>query len=231
VLGILTKLSTLPALAVAAGSIVMIDRRPRRDRRIDLTLAACLVLLVAGPYLSWALEQRHSPLSLDAWTIPDARIPGPDEVGGRLAYLTQIYWDLTFESYWGRFGWLSVQMPKAIYLGFFALTWTGLLGYYAGRVREANALLRERAFHAYLVMTVAMTLLGHAALNLFVTAPDGSALFAAAPHFGLLLALGIGRLLGHENRTLALTITIVAALIAIDFYCLRSVLIPAYAMR
>jgi hypothetical protein len=57
---------------------------------------------------------------------------------------------------------------------------------------------------------------------------DGTVFFAVAPHIGLVIALGLGRLLGHGNRTLAMTVAIVAGLVLIDFVCLRVVLIPAY---
>ncbi len=226
--GLLTRLSTLPALAVGAVVIVMIDRRPPSDRRIDLALATGLVLLVAGPYLLWSLEHRETLLGFETVRIAGAGVPTPEEIGGRATWFTHVYWDRTFESYWGSFGWRGVPMPKAFYYAFFAIVWTGILGYFAGRVPEANALLRERALHFYLFMTIAATWATHLAVNLFVPLADGVSLFAVAPHVGLLLALGLGRLLGHGHRTLAMTVAIVAGLVIIDLVVLRSVLIPAY---
>lgn len=227
-LGVLTQLSTLPAVAVAGVAIVMIDRRPLRDRRIDLALAAGVVLLLAGPYLLWSLEHRESLLGFEAVRVSGAGVPTPEELGGRAAWFTRVYWDHTFESYWGRFGWLGVPMPKALYYAVFAIAWTGVLGYFVGRVPEPNALLRERALHAYLALSIATTWLAHLGTNLFLPTADGTVFFAVAPHIGLVLALGFGRLLGHGNRTLAMTVAIVATLVFVDFLCLRGVLIPAY---
>jgi len=225
-IGCLTRVAALPGLAVAAVAIVAIDRRPRRERRLDLAVAAAVALLLAGPYAIWRLSQGPVP---DATPMPlAAPIPGPDQMSSVLAYLGDVYFPSTFASFFGRFGWLDLPAPAGVLLALFTLSWTALLGYCAGHLRERNALLRDRALHAYLLAAIAVTGFAHLAANLLVEPVDGRALFAVAPQVGVLFALGLGRLFGDEGRTLPVTIGVVAALVALDLYCLRGVLIPAY---
>jgi 4-amino-4-deoxy-L-arabinose transferase-like glycosyltransferase len=226
-LGCLTRVATLPGLAVAAMTIVAIDRRPQRERRVDLAVAVGIVVLLAGPFGIWGLN-RGDITPVGAPMPMAAPVPSPEQVGSVLRYLTDVYFVSTFETFWGRFGWLDLAVPSGVLLVLFTLNWTALLGYYAGREREPNALLRDRALHTYLLCAISLTALAHLAANLFITPSDGRALFAIAPQLGLLLALGLGRLLGDEGRTLTLTVSVVATLVAIDLYCLRGVLIPAY---
>jgi hypothetical protein len=70
--------------------------------------------------------------------------------------------------------------------------------------------------------------LAHFVSNLFVASPQGPILFASAAQIAFLLALGLYRLVGGEGRMLPLTVTVVLALLALDVYCLRGVLVPAY---
>jgi len=228
VLGVLTKASTLPGLAVAALTLVAIDRRPRRAVWIDTGFAASLVLLLAGPYLVWSVAHRGGLFGVNAMLASSVSMMRPDRFGGLWPYFTGLYWDATFESYWARFGWFNVTVPKATYLAFFALTWMGALGWIAGRSRLPSQALRSRALHGYLLAAFGATLAAHVALNFAVVSVQGRQLFASAPQGAFLLALGIYRLVGSERRLLPLAIAIVLALLALDVYCLRGVLVPAY---
>jgi len=214
-LGVLTKFSTLPGIAVAAVTVVALDRRARRERLLDVALAAGLVLLLTGPYLLWSAEHRGGLLDTGA-------------VVASALGLVHADWDWSFESYWARFGWFNVIVPKAVYLAFFALTWTGVLGFFAGRMPVAVDALRSHALRGYLAAAVGATLAAHFAMNLLIVSPQGRHLFASAPQFAFLLALGVCRLIGSERRMLPIAISITAGLIALDVYCLRAVLVPAY---
>src|SRR6185503_2980773 len=98
---------------------------------IDAGIAAGLVLLLAGPYLVWAAEHRGGPLGVNAVIASSASMMRPDRFGGWWPYFTGLYWDATFESYWARFGWFNLTVPKATYLAFFALSFCGVLGWIA----------------------------------------------------------------------------------------------------
>ena len=145
-----------------------------------------------------------------------------------MPFLKDIYWDWTLGSYWADFGWFNLPAPKATYLAFFALTFSGVLGWIAGRSREPWEALRSRALRGYLFGAVGATLLAHFILNLFVVSPQGRILFASAAQIAFLLALGLYRLIGSEQRLLPLAASVVVALLVLDVYCLRGVLVPAY---
>jgi hypothetical protein len=227
-LGALTKSSTLPGLAVAAVTLIAIDRRPRREKWIDTGLAAAIVLLLAGPYAVWAAEHRGGLLRVDTVTASAGGTLRAADYGGLAPFLKDIYWDWTLESYWARFGWSNVMAPKATYLAFFALTVTAILGWVAGRSREPWEALRSGALRNYLFGAAGATLAAHFVLNLFVVTPQGRILFASAAQIALLFALGLYRLVGSERRMPALAVSTVFALLLLDVYCLRGVLVPAY---
>jgi hypothetical protein len=227
-LGVWTKSSTLPGLAAAAVTLFAIDPRERRAVWIDTGLAAALVLLLAGPYVVWAAQHRGGFLGTDAVLASTVSMMHADQFGGQLPFLANIYWDAVFESYWGRFGWFNVVVPKATYLSFFALTFTGVLGWLGGRSRLPSEALRSRALHRYLLAAFGATLAAHFALNFVIVSPQGRQLFATISQGAFLLALGIYRLIGSERRMLLLTISIVIGLLVLDVYCLRGVLLPAY---
>jgi len=227
-LGALTKTSTLPGLAAAALTLVAIDPRPRREVMIDGGLAGSLALLLAGPYVAWAAAYRGGPLGVHAVTASAVGMLQVEEYGGLVPFLQDIYWDWTFGSYWAYFGWFTLPAPKATYLAFFALTFSGALGWIAGREREPWPALRTRALRGYLFAAAGATLAAHFVLNLFVVSPQGRILFASAAQISLLLALGLYRLIGSEQRMFPLVGSVVCALLVFDVYCLRGVLVPAY---
>ncbi len=227
-LGAMTKTSTLPGLAAAAVTLIAIDPRPRRKVMFDTGLAAALVLLLAGPYTIWAAQHRGGFLGVDAVVASAVGMLRADHFGGQLPFLKAIYWDWTFESFWARFGWFNVMVPKATYLAFFAITWTGMLGLLVGRSRQPAEALRSRALFAYLLGAFGATLAAHFAMNLLIVNPQGRLLFPSISQFAFLLALGIYRLFGSQRRLLPLTVVVVLTLLVLDVYCLRGVLVPAY---
>ncbi|HKA14308.1 MAG TPA: glycosyltransferase family 39 protein [Myxococcota bacterium] len=226
--GALTKTSTLAGLAAAAVTLVAIDQRPRRTVSIDAAIAAAIALLLAGPYVVWASEHRGGFLGVNAVVASAVGMVRAEHFGGQLAFLLGIYWDWTLESFWARFGWFNVAVPKATYLAFFALTWTGVLGLIAGRYPLPADALRTRALRAYLLAAFGLTFAGHFAMNLAIVNPQGRLLFPAIAQIAFLLAIGIAQLIGSERRILPITVCVVVALVGLDVYCLRGVLLSAY---
>jgi hypothetical protein len=227
--GVWTKTSTLPGIAAAAATLIAIDRRANRAVGADVGFAAAIALLLAGPYVLWAAEHRGGLLGLNAVVASAVGMLRTEPFGGQLSYLAGYYWDYTFESFWGRFGWFNVRMSHAAYLVFFALTWTGVLGWVAGRPSRIPAeMLRSRALRGYLFAAAGATIALHLAMNCVIVNPQGRLLFASISQIAFLLALGVVRLIGSPRRLLPITITVVFALLLLDVYCLRGVLIPAY---
>src|SRR5258706_11097940 len=155
-------------------------------------------------------------------------MPRARAVGGLARLLAKVYWVDTFESYWGRFGWVSVRAPGGVRLAFLALTAAAVLGLFTGRARLSVPSLRSRRVRRYLAATALATIAAHFAMNAFIMSPQGRHLFASAPQIAVLLAIGLFQLVGGERRILPLALGIGALLVAIDVYCLDAVLIPAY---
>jgi hypothetical protein len=226
--GALTKTSTLAGLAAAAVTLIAIDRRGRSAVAIDASIAAACALLLAGPYVIWAAEHRGGFLGVGAVVASAVGMTRAEHFGGQLPFLGQIYWDWTFESFWARFGWFNVMVPKAPYLAFFALTWTGVLGLCIGRARLPAEELHSRALRRYLLAAFGLTFAAHLAMNFAIANPQGRLLFPSLPQVAFLLAIGLVRLIGNDRRMLPLTATVVLALLALDVYCVRGVILPAY---
>ncbi len=228
-LGLLTKLSTLPVVLATLVALLATDRRRAGARSLDAAIAGAVLLIVAGPYLAWSSEYRGGPLGLPALLGALGDAPRPEAFGGRLSYWVTVYWDHTFESYWAGFGGLPGGVPEWVYLAFFTFTWTGCLGFAAGRHAEPLDPLGSHALRRYLVGAIGAVVLAHFACNALFAVPDGRYLFAGAPHIAFLLALGWLRLLATERRILFIALCVVGALLALDLLCLRSVLLPAVA--
>jgi hypothetical protein len=151
-----------------------------------------------------------------------------EQFGGRLPYLAVFYWDYLLESFWARFGWFDVTVARPAQLAFFAITWTGVLGWVAGRrARLPEGGLRSPALRNYLFAAFGVTLATHFLMNVAVVDPQGRLLFASIAQIAFLLALGLVRVIGQRSL-LPLAVTAVIVLVALDVYCLRWVLIPAY---
>jgi hypothetical protein len=147
------------------------------------------------------------------------------ELGGALSYLTGAYWIRTFQSYWGRFGWMNVPAPDVIYLTYFALTGAGILGFVLARRRARSAVGRADAvLRHYLVAAILATLAAHVWVNLQIPQPQGRHLFGAAPQIACVLSIGLAGpwapLWLRRGPSLAV---VLAGLFALALYCLSVV--------
>jgi len=230
-LGAWIKNSTLPVLAVTWVALLALDSRPLRTRWVDAGIALAIAALLLAPHAASNLDRSGDPFGLDALWASAEDLPRPEDYGGLGAYLSQMYFLLTFRSYWGVFGWMDVFAPTAVYLPFFALSAAGLVGF-ALLLKDEGSLLdrRSRWIGRYVAAASLATLAMHLWLNTRLIQPQGRHLFAAAPHFATLLAMGIGTLTG--GRPLRITWPAAAAiggcLVALALYCLCGVVAPAY---
>jgi hypothetical protein len=222
--GLATKLSALPVMAVCALALLAMDRRPLRERLRDVGLAAALGLVLALPSL-WMNQARFGGVFGSSALIASSdSLESFDKYGGLRAYLLGVYPIVTFRSYWATFGWLHILAPGWIYLAFLALTAAGALGLAWGWRAAPRALRR------YLLATALATLAAHVWLNLHIIAIQGRHLFGAAPQVAALIALGLARLTKRAPfevnwRTAG---AFGAGMLAIALYCLTRVLMPIY---
>ncbi len=251
--GFLIKKTTIPGLAVAAFVLLSFDARPLTRRLRDVALMGLVALLLAAPYFAWNLASYGDPLGIGVERAANALLPGPERFGGRWNFFSTVYWDWTFESYWARFGWMNLQTPKAVYLAFFALSWTGVLGFFlhpramargeAGSAPSGQQVHLEdpnsqpatfigTRFRIYLVGSVLATLAAHVWFNLHVAQAQGRHLFAVAPQISCILALGLAHIGRREPSSRVRATVVVApilALLGLAIYCLAGLILPAYA--
>ena len=177
-LGALIKTSTLPGLAAAAVTLIAIDRRARREVWIDTGIAAALVLLLAGPYLIWAAEHRGGFLGVNAAVASAVGMVRAEQVRRTAALSRGLLLGLHVRVVLGALR--LVQRDGAAgrpMLAFFAVTWTGVLGWIAGRRARLPAdALRSPALRNYLFAAFGATLAAHFAMNLAIVNLPGAAL-------------------------------------------------------
>ena len=243
-LGVLTKTSTLAGLAAAGFTVLALDERTLRDRRIDIALSGVVFFALTGPILVWNTLNRGDPLGMQAVWESAAHLPGPDHWGGLVRWFGTRYWLWTFESYWARFGWMNLAPPLALYGFYGLLSGGGLAGaVWAGRRGDASAGMKKAGQRnlespnlsplvIYFGLAIALTLISHVWINLWVAQAQGRHFFAVAPQISALLAVGWamwieripGRtIMGVSPRGLATLLTLPAA------YCLFRIISAGYA--
>lgn len=147
---LLAKLTTVFLVPTAALALALGARRavpPPSDRRAptrrfaaDAAVAAASTAAVAGWWFA-ANAVRYGwrdPLGWQRWSarIPELErsVPLSSELG---RYLT-----VQFESYWGRFGWMTIRLPDAVYVALAAAVAVAAVGWVAlaaGAARRAGA--------------------------------------------------------------------------------------------
>jgi 4-amino-4-deoxy-L-arabinose transferase-like glycosyltransferase len=231
-LALMLKLSTAPMLAVSLALLLAVDRRALRLRLRDLAWSGALGLLLVAPLLHWNSLHRGDPLGWTAVIGSAAHLVRPDAGGSRLDYLVDVYAWKTFESYWARFGWMSVRAPFGLVAAFAAFTAAGLLGaaLAARGAASGRAAGVPGRLLAYLAAAFLATLAAHVWLNLQTAQAQGRHLFPAAPQLAGLLAIGLrelARRAGPRAQRL-LPFAVAGGLAAAALGCLLFVIAPAY---
>ena len=226
-LALVTKISILPGLAVAALTVAWIDSRSLRQRAVDTALAVVIAVGLVGPYLAWNVVHRGGLLGMGAVWSSTTRLTSLAELGGALSYFSGPYWIRTFESYWGRFGWMNVAAPDGVYPSYFALTVAGIAGFaMADRRARSEPARADRVLRRYLVAAILATFAAHLWINLHIPQPQGRHLFGAAPQIACVLSIGfwVPRWV-RRGPTLAV---LLAGLFALALYCLLAGVEAAY---
>lgn len=131
----------------------------------------------------------------------DAVVIGQLRTADRIAelgfsgYLVEFF-QTTFNSFWGQFGWMAVPMPAWVYIGISALLIVAFSGLFVYR-RETN----QQSIWTTLISTIILSMLAYLYYNSEFVQYQGRYMFPMLIPVGVLLAIGIDnwriRLLGN----------------------------------
>jgi 4-amino-4-deoxy-L-arabinose transferase-like glycosyltransferase len=152
-------------------------------------------------------------------------------------YFLQHFVVVTFQSFWGQFGWMGVPMPPRYYVALGALSLVALVGciwYFSVKYLMSNTL---ESFSApslkfgsgYLIFWVILTALVYVYYNTTFVQHQGRYLFPALIPIGLIFTVGLRQwttLLPRAWRAVALAAPF-AALAALDLIALFRMIVPA----
>jgi 4-amino-4-deoxy-L-arabinose transferase-like glycosyltransferase len=201
-LAFLTKLSTYPLAALMALMLLLLARRERWTLPHLAAAAARLFLpaLALGALwwgrnlavyggLDFLVLQRHDEVVVGQLRTADALAEW-----GAAGYL-QRFFQTSFQSFWGQFGWMGVVMDRRVYwalLVYSLLILTGLLGVYLRGVRQESPLSRaQRDAGVLLVVAALLALAVYLYYNLSFVQFQGRYLYPALPVLALGAAVGL----------------------------------------
>jgi hypothetical protein len=141
--------------------------------------------------------------------------------------LQNIYalWPLTYQTFWGRFGWANVAIPRMIPRLMSVISLAGLIGsllYVWKGSRQRTHKIVMALFWLYCGLVV----VGFIRFNLSVVQPQGRFLYPALPAFAILVSMGLMYLAGRFRQILG--VGLIVFTFAINLYCLFEVLWRAY---
>jgi 4-amino-4-deoxy-L-arabinose transferase-like glycosyltransferase len=236
-LALLAKTTAYVAAGVAILALVLRWRRESRSIRWALRQTCWMLapaLILAGP---WFVRNALTygwldPLGLARHT---AVVEGQQTTGEFIADngwdgLTSRFVTWTFQSFWGRFGWMAVFLPAWVYKSlalFSALVVAGFFWWLLDR-RRPRLGSQQRRLMLLLLGSAAFTLLGYLWHNVTYLQHQGRYLFPALVPIATAAALGLGRLaeaLPARVRPLAAA-ALPGGLILLDVYALFWVIVP-----
>jgi hypothetical protein len=192
VASVLSKKTGLAAIPLAAFSLLVGYKwnRQRLSRGLLLTAVLSLMLLLTHVLLSWYATETTRMIVRNVHYVW-RQVSETQSLGAGQPLAVTGSWLL--ESFWGRFGWLTIRLSNVIYLS----TWIFLVFIAAGAatlmVPKGDTSLHERAKATRALVTFAgiLILFAFFVRNMGEFQPQGRYLFPALPAFALWFAAGI----------------------------------------
>jgi 4-amino-4-deoxy-L-arabinose transferase-like glycosyltransferase len=239
-LALLTKLTLYGFVAVVALAALL------RARQQKWTLARALaeVLLILVPALLLAAPfwlhnlQVYGGLDFFGQAMHDQVVVGQLTraeyiANNGLGQWWQNFGVITFQSFWGQFGWMSVPMTATIYLACAALTLFCLVGAGLAFARGRHTLSRFQWHGLLLAASLILVVFAQFVYyNLKFVQFQGRYLYPALLPFALLIGLGLAgwvQLLGKKAILYAVVIAFSAGMVGFAVYALLRIAVPALA--
>jgi 4-amino-4-deoxy-L-arabinose transferase-like glycosyltransferase len=236
-LGLLAKLTTLAMLPVAVLSLAIAAWRMKSWRVLGrgAVWAGGTLALVTGAWIAWNVTRNGDVLGWAEFT----RAAGESLRTTPLLPELPIYLAAQFQSFLGRFGWMSVGLPDYLYTAFGGLVIVAIVGLIVQalavrRGSTAGTILGDPATARWGVglLWVALALVYVSVFRLAFTfnlvVAQGRYLFPALAAFGVLFVLGVTGWLPSRVRGLSQCMLAVAWF-GLGLYGLVGVLGPAFA--
>jgi 4-amino-4-deoxy-L-arabinose transferase-like glycosyltransferase len=239
-LAFITKLTVYPMAGVIAVAILLRGRERRAPLRAVLTRlvgAFALAALIGLPFWIGNVQTYGWPDFL-AQAAHDRVVVGQPQTAGYIEAHGLGGWladgaRITFQSFWGQFGWMGVPMTGPIYLalaGFSGVVTVGALAGFIGARRS----MRTDQYHALIVLAtgVLLTFGAFAYYNLRFVQFQGRYLFPALIPIALCGAYGLAWWAGQTGRRVFVPISMIALAVgmaAFALYALYRIILPALA--
>lgn len=239
-LGLLTKTTTYPTLAVLLGSEMLhwwLDESG--ESGFPVWSLAALVAVAVALSLWWFTRNAVVYGAQDLFGLErhDAVVVGQARTGewiadhGWVAYLERA-WNFTFKSFWGVFGWMGVFMDQRIYTLLALVTGAAIGGFATYLVRDladpARTSESQRASLGLLSLNLLLTVAIFVWYNLTFVQHQGRYLFPALIAIALFAALGWQKLTPRQLRPL-LPIAVTTGLVGLDLVSLFWFVVPNLA--
>jgi hypothetical protein len=225
-LAILTKLTMIFAIAAIALALVleifMSRNESERRRLLWAGLVSAFILGLLG-LLFWFQPTLHAHLR---WSQDTMRSASPQAI-------TFTYWlnvlKMTFQSGWGRFGWMNLATPDIqVTLWWAAMILTGIVGLASGLRHAANPTARLVTLIACVWVTCVLASYLRIQINRFQ--PQFRYALAAVPALAAFSGTGTVALLGDSQRLRrAAALIMLAILLAVNLWIVFGLVAPAYA--
>lgn len=224
-LALATKMTTwflLPVAGLLALFLLLTKSRKWPVLLADTAIFCALALI--GPLLSWLV-----------WPDLLERLFHSPQAGGfrpefaSLDHFTKTILPLTHSSFWGRFGWMNVQMePNPVWV----LDGIGLIGliaaaFFLGK-DWSRLLFGQRLAVALLLIGFVLVGLLFVVFNFTTVQPQGRYFFPGLATIGTFVALGWVRLAGRW-RGWAVGL-LLAGMVVVNLLVLVKTILPAYAL-
>ncbi|WP_322799230.1 DUF2142 domain-containing protein [Thermoflexus sp.] len=203
-----------------------------------IPLVALPAVASIGPWLVFQHQNYGDVLAREvfarAWTADRPfLVPYAQQGYGFLDFILKTNWaELTFKSFWGLFGYMSVPLPSLVYLVIFVLCAVSAVGLAGGAVREAvrgkGTWPPFRAQAVLIFVIVAASLLTASVLHSFYNdyQPQGRYLFPAAVPLVALWMMGWRNVLGGLAEKTPVLFFVWAAAYLFNLACLAFAVVP-----